>query len=55
MTNYPEMLRAIADEYERRSVNLPIYALSELRGDLNALSNEVLQEIQRLKIVPMDQ
>ncbi len=49
MTNYPEMLRAIADEYERQSVHLPVYALSELRSHLNVLSNDVLREIQRLR------
>ena len=47
---YAEKLRAMADIFEQKEEMLGYrYALSELRGMLNNLSNEALDELQRMR------
>lgn len=47
---YPEKLRAIADQFEHyERTQGKRYALQVMRPVLNGLSNEALQESQRLR------
>ena len=47
---YAEKLRNLADLFERKERELGYqYALTELRGYLNALSNQALYEQQKLR------
>lgn len=47
---YDQKLRAVAAEYEYLSRSIgKSYALTQLRRALNSLSNEALQELQKLR------